>query len=143
MNLEANFGVIPCALAIWTIPVFDTIRVMIMRILKGKSPFSPDRTHFHHLLIDYGFSHLGTTCIIISIQILIFTTWWITYKLGGSIETQLYIVGSLGLSTVFAYAIGREIEHRQTKLYNTIIKRKTIIHNNFIFDRLRDFVDGE
>lgn len=143
MNMKANFGVIPCALAIWTIPVFDTIRVMIMRILKGKSPFSPDRTHFHHLLIDYGFSHLGTTCSIISIQIIIFTTWWITYKLGGSIELQLYIVGALGLSTIFAYAIGREIEHRRTKLYNTITKRKAITQNSFIFDRLRDFVDGE
>jgi UDP-GlcNAc:undecaprenyl-phosphate/decaprenyl-phosphate GlcNAc-1-phosphate transferase len=39
--------------AILIIPLFDTIRVFTVRILKKKSPFSPDRSHIHHLIIDY------------------------------------------------------------------------------------------
>ncbi len=39
-------------LSILFIPIFDTTRVCTIRILQKKSPFSPDRNHIHHLLID-------------------------------------------------------------------------------------------
>ena len=44
-------------LGIVLIPVFDTLRVFATRIWKGKSPFSADKTHIHHLLTNQGFSH--------------------------------------------------------------------------------------
>lgn len=44
-------------LSIVLIPVFDTIRVFAVRIWNGKSPFSADKTHIHHLLTNQGFSH--------------------------------------------------------------------------------------
>ncbi|HEX7845713.1 MAG TPA: MraY family glycosyltransferase [Chitinophagaceae bacterium] len=44
-------------LGIVLIPVFDTLRVFAIRIWKGKSPFSADKTHIHHLLTTTGFSH--------------------------------------------------------------------------------------
>lgn len=43
------------------LPLMDTLRVFGMRISKGKSPFSPDRNHIHHLLLDRGFNHRGVT----------------------------------------------------------------------------------
>jgi len=45
------------ALGIVLIPVFDALRVFSIRMWKGKSPFSPDKTHIHHLLTNSGFSH--------------------------------------------------------------------------------------
>jgi UDP-GlcNAc:undecaprenyl-phosphate GlcNAc-1-phosphate transferase len=44
-------------LGIVLIPVFDTLRVFALRIWKGKSPFTADKTHIHHLLTNKGFSH--------------------------------------------------------------------------------------
>lgn len=44
-------------LGIVMIPVFDTLRVFGTRIWKGRSPFSADKTHIHHLVINKGFSH--------------------------------------------------------------------------------------
>jgi UDP-GlcNAc:undecaprenyl-phosphate/decaprenyl-phosphate GlcNAc-1-phosphate transferase len=44
-------------LGVVLIPVFDTLRVFSLRMWKGKSPFSPDKTHVHHLLTNSGFSH--------------------------------------------------------------------------------------
>lgn len=38
------------------LPLVDLMRVAGMRVLKGRSPFSADRTHFHHLLVDKGWS---------------------------------------------------------------------------------------
>ena len=39
------------------IPVFDTLRVMLIRMIRKTSPFSPDRNHAHHVIIDLGLSH--------------------------------------------------------------------------------------
>ena len=39
------------------IPVFDTLRVFSIRMWKGNSPFSPDKTHIHHLLTNQGYTH--------------------------------------------------------------------------------------
>lgn len=39
------------------LPILDTLTVMIRRIRAGRSPFSPDKTHIHHRLMKYGFSH--------------------------------------------------------------------------------------
>lgn len=43
------------------LPLMDTLRVFAMRISRGKSPFSPDRNHIHHLLLDRGFNHKSVT----------------------------------------------------------------------------------
>ena len=38
-------------------PYFDLVRVVILRILKGKSPFLPDRIHLHYKMLDKGIKH--------------------------------------------------------------------------------------
>ena len=60
------------------IPIFDTFRVITIRIKNKKSPFEPDRNHLHHLLLDMGFKHhqvaillgISNYLIIISIAVL-------------------------------------------------------------------------
>jgi UDP-GlcNAc:undecaprenyl-phosphate/decaprenyl-phosphate GlcNAc-1-phosphate transferase len=53
-------------LAILMVPLFDTVRVFSIRIfLHRRSPFSPDRNHIHHLLLDCGFSHSATTLTLV------------------------------------------------------------------------------
>jgi len=51
--------------AVLMIPLFDTLRVFGLRILDRRSPFSPDRIHIHHYLLDLGFSHkkITLTCV--------------------------------------------------------------------------------
>ena len=44
--------------ALFYIPLFDTFRVIGVRLLSKKSAFSPDRNHIHHILIDSGLSHI-------------------------------------------------------------------------------------
>lgn len=45
------------ALSVVMIPVFDTLRVFALRIWRGRSPFSPDKNHIHHLLTNNGWNH--------------------------------------------------------------------------------------
>lgn len=57
---------IDAATALWIVgvPFIDMIAVMVKRVLKGRSPFSADREHFHHLLLTAGFSVNYTVLII-------------------------------------------------------------------------------
>ena len=52
------------------LPLFDTFRVFVLRILDRKSPFNPDRRHIHHLLIDMGLTHMQATSLLIFVNIL-------------------------------------------------------------------------
>ncbi|SHF46456.1 UDP-N-acetylmuramyl pentapeptide phosphotransferase/UDP-N-acetylglucosamine-1-phosphate transferase [Salegentibacter echinorum] len=45
------------ALAVLFIPIFDTLRVICIRLKNGKTPFEADRNHMHHVLLDNGLSH--------------------------------------------------------------------------------------
>lgn len=45
------------AIAILIIPLFDTLRIFIVRLLNRKSPFKADRNHMHHVLLDLGLMH--------------------------------------------------------------------------------------
>ncbi|MEQ1552537.1 MAG: MraY family glycosyltransferase [Ferruginibacter sp.] len=56
--------------AILIVPLFDTLRVFGLRILDRRSPFSPDRIHVHHYLLDLGFSHRKITFICATTTIL-------------------------------------------------------------------------
>ncbi len=51
------------------LPLLDTLRVFAIRMFKGKSPFSPDRNHLHHLLLDRGMSHVQITMSLATLAI--------------------------------------------------------------------------
>lgn len=55
--------------SILLIPLLDTLRVFTLRIMKGRSPFSPDRSHIHHLLLDRGLNHSQVThiCLLMNV----------------------------------------------------------------------------
>lgn len=98
-----GMGLIPFTLAVLAVPVFDTLRVMSMRILRKQSPFHPDKTHLHHLFIELGFSHIGTTVSILTLNFLIILAWFASYKMGASIDAQLYIVLTLSILITFVF----------------------------------------
>lgn len=119
---ETGFGLIPMVLAIFAIPVFDTIRVMISRIFQGRSPFAPDKTHLHHLFIEMGFSHVGTTVILLSANFFVVLVWWLAYSLGSSINAQFYIVVALSLAETWAfYPWIKSHQRRHTPFYSSLI----------------------
>ena len=139
-------GLIPFTLAVLSIPVFDTLRVMSTRILNKKSPFHPDKTHLHHMFIDLGFSHIGTTISILTLNFLIVAIWFLSYKSGASIDVQLYIVVAISiLSTFVLYWFAKrqiEREGKCLKFFKAIskalhIEKKGIWHTvQRIIDKL-------
>ncbi len=59
------------ALFLVALPIYDTIFVMLRRIMKGVSPFRPDKTHLHHLFLVNGISQNKTLFAIVIMQALL------------------------------------------------------------------------
>lgn len=94
--------------AILIIPFFDTIRVFLIRILKKKNPFKPDRSHIHHIIIDkFSISHrkasfllaISNFLVIVGISFLAMTT--------SNFILLLFFVGLLLALTVFFFVINK------------------------------------
>lgn len=65
--------VIGISLSIMIVPIIDTLRVFTIRIMNGKSPFSADRIHTHHQLLDLGFTHFQSSLIYILYNLIFFS----------------------------------------------------------------------
>jgi UDP-GlcNAc:undecaprenyl-phosphate GlcNAc-1-phosphate transferase len=72
--ISASQGVGPklsptTTLWIVAIPLYELLWTTMRRILKGRSPFQPDRAHFHHKLLDAGFGVRGAFFVLICIGV--------------------------------------------------------------------------
>lgn len=63
-NIITNISKPILAMSILVYPLVDTIRVFTLRAIKGISPFTADRNHIHHRLMDLGLGHKETVLII-------------------------------------------------------------------------------
>ena len=68
-----------------------TLRVFSIRIAKGRSPFSPDRNHIHHLLLDRGLDHRYVTVSCVAINALLVSMTYFSRFLGSTILISLMI----------------------------------------------------
>ena len=78
------------AMAILSFPILDTLRVFAVRIAQKRSPFSADRNHIHHRLLDLGLSHKKATLTLAIINILVIALAYFIRDL--YINLQLYIL---------------------------------------------------
>lgn len=140
----SNFGLVPFTLAVLSIPVFDTLRVMTRRILHGTSPFLPDKKHLHHMFIGLGFSHFGTSFSIVFLNLVNVLIWWISFKLGASVNLQLIVVIVMGLFNTFVvYKIMYWVKKYDTGLYHFLLKigERTHVERTGVWGRLRTLLD--
>ncbi|MEG2319586.1 MAG: undecaprenyl/decaprenyl-phosphate alpha-N-acetylglucosaminyl 1-phosphate transferase, partial [Mucinivorans sp.] len=96
------------------VPLFDTLRVFISRIARGKMPFSPDKTHIHHKLLAMGYSHLHSTLLLMLMQI-IFIVLNITLSEVLSINLNLVILTDIILAVSYLFYVNKELEIKQRK----------------------------
>lgn len=141
---HAGMSAVAFTLAVLCVPVFDTLRVMVTRMLQGRSPFHPDKTHLHHMFIDLGFSHVGTTFSIILLNLTVVAVWWASVSMGCSLDVQLYVVILFGsLFTIFLYPAVAAAKRRNAPLYRalTAVGRTTHFERKGFFLLLRKAMD--
>lgn len=116
-------------IALLIVPLYDAVRVFTMRVLNGKSPFSPDRDHFHHLLIDaFKISHWKATFVIATFNIFFLGIILLILREFSIGAVCFVILGFLVLITVYSIKLKKRIisklekeenEARQIKLFKS------------------------
>lgn len=81
---------VPIALAALIIPIADTLKAFSLRILQGKSPFAPDKTHIHHRLIALGFPTIVVVLILAGVNLLFIL--FVIYFQSYSINTLILLI---------------------------------------------------
>lgn len=92
-------------IAILMVPLIDTIRVFSIRIFKGQSPFSPDRNHIHHMLLDSGLNHRHVTLCCLLLNILFISVAYYGRALGPT-----YLLSSITLMSLAVVGIIRYLK---------------------------------
>ncbi len=94
-------------LALWffSIPLMDTVVVMLRRMWLGKSPFHPDRHHLHHLFIRAGF-RIQETVYAIALLHLLFGLAGLSWARSGASDVEMLAV-FLAAFLLYFYLIQR------------------------------------
>ena len=62
---------VAAALLILGVPIIDAFFVILGRLLAGRSPYTPDKSHIHRRLLDNGFSHRSAVLVLYGITALL------------------------------------------------------------------------
>lgn len=99
------------AIGILILPLFDTLRVFTTRMMRGRHPLYPDRTHIHHLLIDAGLSHMQATGVLVLVNIFFIA---LVFLLQRYTDSALLIITLLaGIASLLAGGLFFMVKRRQ------------------------------
>lgn len=110
--------------SILIVPLFDTLRVFSLRILNRRSPFSPDRTHVHHFLLDIGYSHRMVTFLCVATNIGFIGLTYSIQNLGTTIVIGILFTIATSLIAIIYYL--RSKTKLSTAAINLIKEEKLI-----------------
>ncbi len=86
-------------LVILSYPLLDTLRVFVIRVRNNRSPFSADRNHIHHRLLNLGLRHKHVSMIICTANTLLIGLVLLIQNL--NINIQLFISVFIGMAIYF------------------------------------------
>ena len=96
------------------VPLFDSLRVFILRIKQGKSPFKADRQHIHHRLLQLGCTHLQATLILIGVNIIFIVLSYSLRDIG-----IVWLMGVIvGLACIMSYILVTSAKARNKKAFD-------------------------
>jgi UDP-N-acetylmuramyl pentapeptide phosphotransferase/UDP-N-acetylglucosamine-1-phosphate transferase len=124
--------------SILMIPLFDTLRVFGLRIMQRRSPFSPDRTHVHHFLLDLGLSHrmVTITCVLVNITFIAMA--FFMRNLGTTI-----VLGVLLLSSFLFIGIIYYSRPKNRNVLSRKVEKTEIIKSHKIFKLASEALEAD
>jgi UDP-GlcNAc:undecaprenyl-phosphate GlcNAc-1-phosphate transferase len=125
--------------AILMIPLFDTLRVFGIRILNRRSPFSPDRNHIHHFLLDLGLSHKYTTLVCLSANIGFILLAFSLQFLGTTLLIGILLSTAIILISIIYYLRQNKVKVPSEKRY----KEKEILASHKLLNLMPEHVEAE
>jgi len=80
------------AISFLAIPLFDSLRVFIVRAINGNGPLTAARDHVHHTLIDLGIGHKYSSLILFAVSVIIISLTYLLIKLNVNINVSIAVL---------------------------------------------------
>ena len=93
------------------LPIFDAIRVFILRASRGISPLKADRTHLHYYLLDAGFTHTQSVLVIVGTNLLIMALAYVMQD----VNTYLMLLSITLLASLVLFVVYRLRQRKISK----------------------------
>ncbi|MBR7948686.1 undecaprenyl/decaprenyl-phosphate alpha-N-acetylglucosaminyl 1-phosphate transferase [Microvirga sp. STR05] len=100
------------AAGILFVPLFDTLRVFIVRMMAGRSPFAPDKNHVHHRILAMGFQQISTVMLLGLLNLVVILFVINFADLGNTVLIGALVGFSLLLSVFLGVYRSRSAEQR-------------------------------
>ncbi|OHX64928.1 glycosyltransferase family 4 protein [Flammeovirga pacifica] len=127
---------ISMAIALFIYPFIDTLRIFTIRILNGRSPFSPDKKHIHHILIRTGITHAAASMIIIAFNIFFIASSFIMNLYINDLMLFICIITSLYfVPLILKLRVNYFRDHKEGKLLKLKAKKQRMTKSEFIVER--------
>ena len=94
------------------IPLFDTLRVVFIRIFTGRSLMQPDKNHTHHQLLELGLNHIQVTMIISLVNVFFI---YLVFSLAAYISIRRLLLIILVLAMLLSFIPPFIIKQRNKK----------------------------
>jgi UDP-N-acetylmuramyl pentapeptide phosphotransferase/UDP-N-acetylglucosamine-1-phosphate transferase len=98
-------GSIGTAACFIIVPLCDTLRIVILRTLKGQSPFTPDKSHIHHAIIRLGKSHSQSAIILTTVSV-VYITLAVLFR---GLNDNYLVLAVVGFSALLSFILDRLI----------------------------------
>lgn len=101
LRFQSSISTVVCILII---PVFDTLRVIILRLRRFESPFHADKNHLHHQFLKLGFSHSKSVLTIGCINLFFVALAWVLRNQKDALILPIIIVLCLAINQALEIA---------------------------------------
>jgi UDP-GlcNAc:undecaprenyl-phosphate/decaprenyl-phosphate GlcNAc-1-phosphate transferase len=102
------------ALLVLGVPIVDTFWIIVRRLANGRSPFSADRGHLHHRLLDLGLTHRGA---VLAIYVLCLALAVLSVVLSGTGQLYAFMGAVVAGGIVLAILTRRTSEALEARTY--------------------------
>lgn len=109
MKFSASIASAACFIII---PLCDTPRIIILRLLRGQSPFSPDKSHIHHAIMRLGMTHAQTAIILGSVNLFFLLMAWVFRRVSDVWMLPGIVLLALILSVILDQLITRKLSSK-------------------------------
>jgi UDP-N-acetylmuramyl pentapeptide phosphotransferase/UDP-N-acetylglucosamine-1-phosphate transferase len=99
------------------VPLFDSLRVFILRIKQSRSPFKADHQHIHHWLLRLGYTHLQATLILICVNLFFIVLSYLLRGIG-----IIWLMGViLGLASMMSHILVIRAKEKSRKEIDSVV----------------------
>lgn len=105
------------AVCVMIIPIFDTLRVIILRLRKFQSPFKADKNHLHHQFLNLGMDHARSVISIALISIFFLVIAVLLRKQGDLVILAIVLVVCLTINFTLKILQTKRVNGAENKVH--------------------------